>query len=125
MKVLLSIKPEYASRIFDGSKHFEYRRVIFCRQDVKRVVVYASRPVGKVVGEFEVGGVLSGTPLSIWRRTEAHAGISRKEFFRYFSGTAIAHAIRVANHVRYDTPLCLQESFRLSPPQSFLYLAGD
>jgi predicted transcriptional regulator len=29
MKVILSIKPEYAFKIFDGTKKFEFRRVIF------------------------------------------------------------------------------------------------
>ena len=29
MKILLSIKPEFAERIFDGSKKYEFRKVIF------------------------------------------------------------------------------------------------
>ena len=29
MKVLLSIKPEFASKIFEGTKRFEYRKAHF------------------------------------------------------------------------------------------------
>ena len=29
MKILLSIKPEYAHKIFSGEKKFEYRKIIF------------------------------------------------------------------------------------------------
>ena len=55
MKVLLSIKPEYASKILDGTKRYEYRRAIFKRTEVTTVVVYASDPVRKVIGEFAPG----------------------------------------------------------------------
>lgn len=42
MKVLLSIKPEFAEKIFSGEKKFEFRRSIFKDKTVKTVLVYAS-----------------------------------------------------------------------------------
>ena len=53
MKVLLSIKPEFADKIFNGTKKYEYRRSIFKKKEVKTVVVYASSPIQKIIGEFE------------------------------------------------------------------------
>ena len=44
MKVLLSIKPEFANKIFEGTKRFEFRKSIF-KKEVKTVVVYASSPL--------------------------------------------------------------------------------
>ena len=35
MKIVLSIKPEYAEKIFSGSKKYEFRRMIFKAPDVK------------------------------------------------------------------------------------------
>lgn len=58
MKVLLSIKPEFAFKIFDGTKHFEFRKVIFKNPNVNIVVVYASSPVQQVIGEFEIETIL-------------------------------------------------------------------
>jgi predicted transcriptional regulator len=58
MKVLLSIKPEFAEKIFDGSKRFEFRRNVFKNRDVRTVVVYASSPISKVVGEFDIEMVI-------------------------------------------------------------------
>lgn len=58
MKVLLSIKPEYAQKIFAGEKKYEYRKRIFKRNDVDMIVVYVTKPVGKVVGEFEIAEIL-------------------------------------------------------------------
>jgi hypothetical protein len=54
--VLLSIKPEFVEKIFSGLKKYEFRRVIFKSKSVSRVVIYASSPVQRVVGEFAVGG---------------------------------------------------------------------
>lgn len=38
MKVLLSIKPQFAIKIFDGTKKFEFRKIIFKNSDIQTVV---------------------------------------------------------------------------------------
>ena len=48
MKILLSIKPTFVEEIFKGDKKFEFRRTIFKRKDIKKVVVYATKPIGKI-----------------------------------------------------------------------------
>ncbi len=52
INVLLSIKPKFAAAIFAGEKQFEFRRAIFKNTNVKKVYVYASKPIGLVIGEF-------------------------------------------------------------------------
>jgi len=123
MKVLLSIRPEFASKIFNGSKRFEFRRVIFKRTDIKQVVVYASSPVKKLIGEFKIDTIISGEPINLWRETQSHAGISKKRFFDYFLNTSLGYAIKVKDYSLYDTPLHIEESLGVSPPQSFMYLS--
>ena len=59
MKVLLAIKEEFASKIFDGSKQYEFRKSIFKDDRVKTVVVYVSSPVQKVIGEFDIDTVIN------------------------------------------------------------------
>ncbi|MGI2336100.1 MAG: ASCH domain-containing protein [Dehalogenimonas sp.] len=123
MKVLLSIKPEYAEKIFDGSKTYEYRRAIFDAERVTTVVVYASAPVQRVIGEFEIEHIIQDEPRTLWERTGAHGGISQEGFQQYFSDKANGYAIKVKEAKRYKVPAKL-ESFSISfPPQSFTYLA--
>lgn len=122
MKVLLSIKPEFALRILDGSKKYEYRRSIFKRSDVKTVVLYASHPVKKVIGEFEVGDILYDEPQALWVKTRIYAGLSKKRFLEYFTGRKRGYAIGVKSIAMYDTPFPLKNLMILSPPQSFMYL---
>lgn len=122
MKVLLSIKPEFAEKIFNGTKKFEFRRSIFKNQEIRKIVVYASSPVQKVIGEFEIDHIISLHPESLWAKTCKGSGITQDYFFEYFSDKEIGHAIKVKNIKRYKKPLCIREDFNAIPPQSFLYL---
>jgi predicted transcriptional regulator len=122
MRVLLSIKPEYAFKIFEGKKKFEFRKVIFKNPDVKTVVVYASSPVQRVIGEFDIDNILSSDPTEIWRLTKKYSGISEDFFYEYFANREIAHAIKIKNIKKYKQHLHLLDSFNVFPPQSFVYL---
>lgn len=125
MKVLLSIKPEFAFKIFDGEKKFEFRKVIFKNPNVKTVVVYASSPVQQVIGEFEIDGILSSSPNEIWELTKKYSGISEIYFHEYFENKLMAHAIKIKNTKKYKRPLSLKEDFNVLPPQSYMYLKTD
>lgn len=93
---------------------------------VRTVVIYATMPVGKVVGEFEVGGVLCEKPKDLWKRTKDASGITREFFDSYFDGREQAMAIAVRKPKRYATPKNLKDvSGSLTPPQSFQYLAAE
>jgi predicted transcriptional regulator len=121
MKVLLSIKPEFADRIFDGTKRYEYRRMIF-KQPVDRVVVYASAPVSKVIGEFEMGGLLYHDLPTLWYKTSRYSGISEQYFYLYFSNKRRGYAIQIGQTRRYRRPLMIQETYGINPPQSYAYI---
>lgn len=122
MRVLLSIKPEFAFKIFEGEKKFEFRKVIFKNPNVKTVVVYASSPVQQVIGEFEIDDILTSSPSDIWKMTKKYSGISEVFFYEYFADREIAHAIKIKKTKKYKRPLSLKEDFNVLPPQSYLYL---
>lgn len=121
--VLLSIKPKFAEKIFNGEKGYEYRRTLFKESTVRKVIVYASSPVCRVVGEFEVEEIISLPMLELWRETRSTSGISWRFFAEYFKGKVQCHAIKVANPKRYKSKIELNEAVGLNrPPQSFVYL---
>jgi len=121
-QVLLSIKPEFANKIFEGSKKYEFRRALFKSKSVKRVVVYASSPIQRVIGEFEIGGIITQKKNKVWGATKQHSGIEKDYFDEYFEGKDVAHAIKIVNPRRYDSPLCLSDFNIKTAPQSFVYL---
>ncbi|MEJ7678983.1 MAG: hypothetical protein WKG06_14245 [Segetibacter sp.] len=122
MKVLLSIKPEFATKVFDRSKRFEFRRSIFRNQNIKTVVVYASSPVQKVIGEFEIDKIITDNIDTLWEKTKKYAGISKEYFYSYFNKKEIGFAIKIKNVKIYNKPLCIKKDFKTNPPQSFTYL---
>lgn len=121
--VLLSIRPKFAEAILSGSKTFEFRRALFKDPKVRIVVVYASTPVRRVVGEFTIKRVLSMSPAGLWRKTSSGGGIDRSYFDDYFRGADVAHAIEVHMVKRYREPRSLHGDYLVTtPPQSFRYL---
>lgn len=122
--VLLSIRPAFAEAILAGTKTFEFRRRIFRDLGVRRIILYASSPIGKVVGEFEVETVLNMEPRKLWAATSRGAGISRAYFDSYFDGRSAGYALKIRNPKRYIHPLDLDSDFGIAhPPQSFRYVA--
>lgn len=123
MKVLLSIRPEYVERIFAGTKRYEFRRRPYGNRDVKTVVVYATKPVGKIVGEFDVDSILGEAPADLWARTSALSGISRDFFDAYFKGRQIAYALKIGEVRPYAEPISPEAVLKkFTPPQSYMYV---
>lgn len=122
-KVLLSIKPEFVEKIFNGEKKYEYRKILFKNNTVSRIVIYASSPIKKVVGEFEIGDILHATKNELWESTQEKSGISKEFFDDYFSNKEFAYAIEIKDLKRYNSPKSLQDDFNIPhPPQSFVYM---
>ena len=122
MKVLLSIKPRYATQIFDGHKRYEYRRSLFKKDGIKQVVVYASSPIGKVIGEFEIIQIIHKSIEKLWEETKSFSGISQETFFNYFQNKNKGYAIEIGTVKKYKKPISLNEHYGIKPPQSFVYL---
>ncbi len=116
MNAILSIKPQFVTEIVAGKKLYEYRKTIF-KQPVEKVYIYASAPVSKIVGEFQPVDVVSGTPMEVWKRTKAYAGITKRFYDEYYRGREVAYAIHIQNLKIYDTPQTLDRQ----APQSFCY----
>jgi len=122
VKALLSIKPEFAKKIFSGEKGFEFRKAAFA-QDVTSVIVYVTAPVGRIVGEFEVANVWQDTPASLWQKTKESAGITAQFFFEYFKGRNKAIAIEIAKPTLYAKEINpYKGNKKFTPPQSFCYV---
>ena len=128
MRVLLmSIKPTFSDRIFNGEKRFELRRTAVRLAEGDIVVVYASSPVKAIVGAFTVSGVKRGTVRQMWMHHGCDFGVSHDEYISYFDGADEAYAIKVGDRIQV-TPVSLDalrlryEGFR--PPQSFMYWEG-
>jgi len=93
-----------------------------CRRAHRRV--YATQPVGRIIGWFEVGGVIEGTPSKLWREYSSHGAIDRPSYLTYFHEAKRAFVIIVGQATHLSIPARLEEiEPNLRPPQSFQYLS--
>lgn len=119
--MLLSIKPQYAKVILEGKKQYEFRKNK-PKQNVTRIIFYASSPQKEVVGEAEIDTILEGTPTEIWEIAKTAAGITKKIFFSYYQGKSKAFAYKLKNVKVYDKPKSLLDYGLTQAPQSYVYI---
>lgn len=122
---LLAIQPRFADAIFGGQKKVEFRRVRF-RCSVTHVVVYVSSPTRRIIGYFEVSGVVEGDPRVLWSLYKSVGCMKKNEFFFYFNKRKSGIAIEIGTITKLKRPVSLRSlDASLVPPQSFTYLRPE
>ena len=127
--VLMSIRPEFSSKILSGEKTVELRRR-FPTDAVTgaTAVIYASSPTQAVVGYARIQKVLELPIEQIWREHNKSACITKEKFDAYFEGVPKGYAIVFGEITKFSNPIKvaeLREEFNFVPPQSFQYLTDD
>ena len=124
--LLLSIRPQYAEKIFDGTKKVELRRVKPYVSSGDTVLVYVSSPVKALRGKFTVANVLEGSPEKLWYQVKDDVGITEEEYRSYFDGASCGFGIylKAVHHMPF--PISLSDLRKLwsnfHPPQGYKYL---
>lgn len=122
---LLPIYPEYADAILDGLKKVEFRKRLF-KKDVNKILIYASHPVMKLVGYFDVDVITKTTPNQAWKKFGSHGCIDKEDYAAYYFGTDTAVAIQIKKATKFDKPVKLSTIEKnISPPQSYRYIYPD
>lgn len=121
-QMLLSINPEHVARILQGEKLYEYRK-FRCRDDVGKIIIYATAPLKQVVAEAEIADIVEDDVLAVWNQTKEHSGISYNFFRKYYKGKKKAVAYHLKNVVIYNRPLTLTEIGVSCAPQSYRYIS--
>ncbi|WP_207945315.1 hypothetical protein [Basfia succiniciproducens] len=117
----MSIKPQYVDKIFSGEKVYELRRRIF-QKKVSTIVIYATSPVMKVIGEVNIDSIVIDSPENIFRRFEKSICITEDNFFNYFFNKNVAYAIKIGAVCKYSKPKELSYFGIDRAPQSYIYL---
>lgn len=120
-KILISIKPEYVEKIFNGTKKYEYRTKL-AKRNVDKLVVYCTAPVKKVIGEVDVTNTLTEKPDVLWKKTKEFSGLSKDGYEKYFKKHKEANAYALSNPRVFKKPKSLTDYGIESAPQSFYYI---
>lgn len=117
---IISIRPNYAEAILDGSKTVELRRRLPNVNVGTRLWIYATRPTAAVIGTATIRNILRAHPRTIWRSHRSKAGVDHSTYAAYFDGAHVAVAI-VLTAARRITPVSIdrmkQVRAAFHPPQ--------
>lgn len=123
--VVLSVRPLYSDRIFEGKKTVELRRRFPLSAPRGTVAyIYSTSPIRAMIGSTEIESVNKLSIKEIWEKFGKRAQIAKPDFDSYFEGLADGFAIAISNARAFPRPIDLAElrdRFGFEPPQSFLY----
>jgi len=127
--IFLSIRSRYVSKIFEGTKTVELRRVR-PKHIAKRalVLIYVPSPVQSLVGAFKVDRVVEIPLQELWEAVHDRAGVTREEFDTYYEGVSVGIAIFFSEVRNLPEPIelrALKESVGFQPPQGFRYATAS
>ena len=127
--LLLSIHEKYATKIFDGRKTVELRRLKPRLNPGDLIVVYVTSPRKEIVGVLEVAKVLALPPDLLWKVVSNKSGLTSDEFYGYFEDAPLGFAIFVGKYDYFSKSLALdllrEKWSGFSPPQGYKYLDSD
>jgi len=104
--IVMSIKPKYAKAIYEGRKHWEFRKAP--PPLYQRIYIYESAPVSKVTGWL----YFSESVNRVF--TKNLTGITLPELQAY-AGKKLVTALRVYEPTRLERPI----GFEAKPPQNW------
>ncbi len=117
--LVLAIKPKYAKAIYEGRKHWEFRKApppLF-----REMFVYESAPISAVTGTITFSESVTGIPMAVWDIVRTNkcftrnlTGISFPDLEAY-TGKHTVTALRVLDSKRFDKPV----KFGPRPPQNW------
>lgn len=124
MSVLLSVKPKYVTAMIKGNKKYEFRKSIWrSNKKIKKVYIYSSAPIQKIIGIFTIRDIIEDNPNNLWIKFGEFSGIREDEFFNYFKSSKKAFAIEIEAIEIFEKPIDpFREFSDFKPPQSFYYV---
>ena len=124
--IFLSIRPQYADKIFVGTKTVELRRVRPKHiGEGALVLIYVPSPIKSLVGAFKVDRVVEESLQRLWEMVHDRAGVTREEFDAYYDEVSIGVGIFFSKIWRLPEPIELEDlkeqTIDFQPPQGFRY----
>ena len=119
-KIIISINPKYVKQILNGTKKYEYRRIM-PKEKIDSLIIYEAYPVSKVVAEVEVKDIIKLPIDELWNKTKTLSGTTKEFFYDYFKDKDYACAYELGKVNIFDKPKELSDYGLKCAPQSFAY----
>ena len=127
--LLISIKPKYATKIFDGSKRVELRKTKPRLSGGDQVMIYVSSPTKELRGSFRVQRIIIKPIEELWEFVCNDAGVTKAEFYNYYGNSKKGYGIFFESVEQIKQPVKLEKLRTIwsnfHPPQTYRYLSAS
>lgn len=127
--IIISIKPNYSGKIFEGIKTVELRRRFPLSLPAGTIAyIYSTSPEMALVGAIQIEAIEHLELPVLWEKHGRSASIRKSDFDDYFHDLKEGFALKLSTPRRFAKPLILhelKERFGFKAPQSFLYVKPD
>jgi len=125
--LLISIKPQYAKKIFEGEKTIELRKSAPQMVDNESyMLIYVTSPVKELWGVCKIQSIIKNEPEIIWSKYGKVAGISKEDFNDYYKETTNGYVIELKEVKALVNAISLEELRVMIPgftaPQTYRYI---
>ncbi len=128
--IVISVKPEFANRMFTGQKRVEIRRKFSHKWQKSKALIYASSPQRHFVGEALIGDVFLAEPVKIWENFRSEIDCGWDDYSAYCHGAEKVYAITFAEVKKFKHSISERQvehliQRELNPPQSYCRVKDD
>lgn len=117
--ILVALHPRWAEAILSGAKTVEVRRRAMNVASGSLMVIYATGPVGQVIGLCRVDAVSRGPAEKLWERFGPRTALAHQDFLSYLAGSE-------ATCLELEEPrTCSPRRLGFRPPQSWMRLSSE
>ena len=120
--VLISIKHEFARKIYNGTKLIELRKKYPNIEKYTYCWIYEPEPIGLITGYYIINDIIDRTPERMWELFHDALGIDKERYDNYYTGRQHAYGMIIDLAVKLTIPMALREFGLTRPPQSYLFL---
>lgn len=129
--LLISVKPQYARKIFSGEKTVELRKSAPRKANKDSLLlIYVTSPVKELWGFCKIDEIISNNPMDLWDEIGDKTGISKKEYRAYYKESNNAYGIKLKDIENFlESPIKLDLLKDLipgfTPPQTYRYIDSN
>lgn len=129
--LIISIKPEFAEKIFNGNKTIELRKASPKKVNINDyVIIYVTSPIKEIWGICKINRIIKDSPEEFWVQYGQETGISKHQFSDYYKSNKIAYGIElkdIKSFFKYSIDLeTVKSAFpKFKPPQTYSYIKKE
>lgn len=116
---VMSIKNEYGLNLLKKKSLWEYRRRRSKIAEGDKIILYATFPHSRFIGEFIIGEILNGRPDEIWEKTKHEICYQKNEVVPYLESGDFPIAFKVTNPKEYLQAVPINKTPFFKPPVSY------